>query len=70
MADDDLVSATGLALAAIAGLIERPDSVPKGEIARCLALLAESAGPDRPRQGDILRAWAQLLSAPRSANQN
>ncbi len=69
MSDDDVVSATGLALAAIAGLIERHEPVPKGELARCLTLLAENAPPDRPRQAEILQAWALLLGTLPPANQ-
>ena len=63
MIEDDIVSATGLALATIAGLIERPEPVPMGEVARCLRLLAEAASPDRPSQREILLRWVQLLEA-------
>ena len=69
LAEDDVVSATGLALALIAGLIERPEPIPRGEVSRCLALLAETAAPDSPRQGEILRIWAQLLSTSQIANE-
>lgn len=69
LAEDDVVSATGLALATIASLIERPEPVPRGEVGRCLALLAETAAPDRPRQGEILRLWAQLLNTSQIANE-
>jgi hypothetical protein len=69
LAEDDVVSATGLALATIASLIERPEPIPRGEIGRCLALLAETAAPDRPRQGEILRLWAQLLNTSQIANE-
>jgi hypothetical protein len=62
MAEDDVVSATGLALAAIAGLIERAEPIPRGEIARCLSLLAQTAPTDRPRQREILHDWAELLA--------
>jgi len=69
LAEDDIVNATGLALALIAGLIERPEPIPRGEVGRCLALLADTAAPDCPRQGDILRRWAQLLSTSQVANE-
>lgn len=59
--DEDLLTATGLALAAIAGLIERPQPVPRGELGRCLRLLAETASPERQVQKSILTAWAELL---------
>ena len=61
MPDDDIVSATGLAIAALAALLERPEPAPKGEVARCLSLLAEAAPLDRPRQKEILTDWAALL---------
>ena len=67
--DRDLVSATGLALAAISGLIERSEPVPKGEVARVLLLLAETASPDNARQSDILKRWARLLETTRIANE-
>ena len=63
MVEDDVVSATGLALAMIASLIERPEPVPRGEVARCLSLLAETASPARPGQREILLRWVQLLNA-------
>jgi hypothetical protein len=63
MVEDDIVSATGLALATIASLIERPEPVPTGEVARCLSLLAETAAPVRPGQREILLRWVQLLNA-------
>lgn len=66
---EDLASATGLALAAIAGLIERPQPTPVGEVARCLALLADTASPNRHRQASILKGWAQLLETTRTANE-
>lgn len=69
LAEDDVVSATGLALALIAGLIERPEPIPRGEVGRCLALLAETAAPDRPGQSDILRRWAELMNASQIANE-
>ncbi len=69
MDDDELASATGLALAAIVGLIERPEPVPKGEVARCLILLAESAPADRPRQREVLENWARLLRTSKAANE-
>lgn len=37
----------GLALAAIAELIERPETIPKGEVARLLTLLAETPPGNR-----------------------
>jgi len=59
MAEDDIVSATGLALATIANLVERPEPVPKGEIGRCLTLLAKTAC--RSYEGcspeEWLRSW-------------
>jgi len=60
--DPDLTSAVGLALAVVAALIERDGRVPKGEVARCLALLAENASPRRPGQREILEAWTALVS--------
>ncbi len=69
MVEDDVVSATGLALATIASLIERSEPIPRGEVGRCLVLLAEAAGPDRPRQSEILHLWAQLLSPSLIANE-
>lgn len=67
--EDDIVSATGLALATIASLIERPEPIPRGEVGRCLALMAETAAPDHPRQCEILRLWAQLLNTSQIANE-
>jgi hypothetical protein len=67
--EHDIVSATGLALATIASLIERPERVPMGEVARCLRLLADTASPDRPQQREILTRWAQLLEAAGTANE-
>lgn len=69
MIEDDIVCATGLALATIASLIERPEPIPRGEVRRCLALLAETAALDRPGQRDILRRWAELMSASQIANE-
>jgi hypothetical protein len=69
LVEDDIVSATGLALAAIANLIERPEPIPRGEVSRCLALLAETAAADRPRQSEILHLWAQLMSMSLIANE-
>jgi len=66
--DEDFVSATGLALATIAGLIERLESVPNGEVARLLTLMAQAASPDKPRQADILKRWAQFLETNQVAN--
>ena len=60
--DEALLGAIGLALAALASLIERPDPVPRGEVGRCLALLAETGAPDQARQNDILKRWSQILS--------
>jgi len=65
MAESDVISATGLALATIASLIERPEPVPAGEVARCLGLLAEAASPARPEQREILAQWARLLETAR-----
>jgi hypothetical protein len=67
MADDDVASATGLALAALVRLVERSGAAPPGEAARCLALLAEAAPPGRPRQREILEDWARLLATRRAA---
>lgn len=67
--EDDILSATGLALAAIAALIERPEPIPKGEVARILTLLASTASPERPRQQQILLGWAELLANVRPANE-
>ena len=36
MIEDDIVTATGLALATIASLIERPEPIPRAEVGRCL----------------------------------
>jgi hypothetical protein len=69
MIEDDIVSATGLALTMIASLIERPEPVPRGEVGRCLALLAETTAPDQPGQRDILRRWAELINASQIANE-
>jgi hypothetical protein len=69
MVEDDIISATGLALATIASLIERPEPIPKGEVGRCLKLLADTAAPDRPRQSEILLSWAQLLTSIGVANE-
>jgi hypothetical protein len=63
MVEDDIVSATGLALAMIVSLVERPEPVPRGEVARCLSLLAETASPNQPGQREILLRWVQLLDA-------
>jgi hypothetical protein len=67
--NEDLISATGLALATVAGLIERPEPISRGEIARLLLLLAETASPERPGQADILMRWARLLETARIANE-
>jgi hypothetical protein len=56
-------------IATIAGLIERPEPIPRGEVGRCLALLAETAAPDRPRQSEILQLWAALLNTSQIANE-
>ena len=69
MIEDDIVTATGLALATIASLIERPEPIPRGEIGRCLTLLAKTAAPDRPRQSEILQLWATLLNTSQIANE-
>jgi hypothetical protein len=66
--DADLIEATGLALAIVASLVERETPIPKGEVGRCLALLAEASGPRTPRQRQILASWAQLLSHQGAAN--
>lgn len=65
---DDLAAATGLALALIAAMIERPEAPPRGEIARYLALLADTAAPDRQAQRTILAGWAELLATRQVAN--
>lgn len=67
MSDNDLASATGLAIAAIAGLLERSGPIPKGEVARCLSLLAQAAPAERPGQTAILNDWAQLAASRSSA---
>ncbi len=67
-ADSELIEATGLALAIVASLIERGTPIPKGEVGRCLALLAEASGPRTPRQRQILASWAELLSIAGAAN--
>jgi hypothetical protein len=69
LGDAELVEATGLALAVVASLIERAAPIPKGELSRCLALLAEASGPTTPRQRQILASWAHLLSMTRIANE-
>lgn len=69
MVEDDIVSATGLALAMMASLIERPEPVSRGEVGRCLMLLAATAGPDSPRQSEILQLWATLLNTSQTANE-
>lgn len=69
LADAELVEATGLAIAIIASLVERETPVPKGEVGRCLALLADASGPRTPRQRQILSAWARLLSGTGAANE-
>ena len=68
MADEDLVTATGLALALIAKLVERAEPLPAGEVSRGLNLLAETASPERPQQRAILSAWAQLAGPSASAD--
>ena len=68
MADDDLASATGLAIAVIAHLIERHQPIPKGEVARLLSLLSKTAAPDRPRQQAVLEQWVQILTTAPIAN--
>jgi hypothetical protein len=67
--DDDLVGATGLALAVVASLIERDAPIPKGEVGRCLALIAQASADASVRQREILEAWAELLSVAGVANQ-
>ena len=67
-AADDLMGATGLALAVVAALIERETPIPKGEVGRCLALMAEAADPAAPHQREILATWAKLVSAADRAN--
>ncbi len=58
---DEFAGATGLALAVIAALIERETPIPKGEVGRCLALMAQSADPAAAKQQQLLSSWAQLL---------
>ncbi len=70
MDDEDLTSATGLAIAAIANLIERPEPIPPGEVARCLSLLAATASPDHPGQRTILADWARLLAMRHVASES
>jgi hypothetical protein len=70
MADDEIISAMGLALAVVAALIERPEPVPRGEVARCLRLLAQTASHTQPRQAEILESWAILLQTAPAANQD
>lgn len=65
-ADTELVGAMGLALAVIASLIERDTPIPRGEVGRCLALLAQASEPSAPAQREILESWAQLLSVFRA----
>ena len=67
-ADSELIEATGLALAIVASLIERGTPIPKGEVGRRLALLAEASGPRTPRQRRKLASWAELLSITGAAN--
>ena len=66
MADDQLANATGLALATIAALIERPQPIPRGELARLLTILAETA--ENPGQQHILQNWASLVGNIQVAN--
>ena len=67
--DDDLVGATGLALAVVASLIERDEPIPRGEVGRCLALIAQASAATSVRQREILEAWAELLSVAGVANE-
>ena len=65
---DELAGATGLALAVIASLLERDTPIARGEVGRCLALIAEAADPGAPKQRQILEAWAQLLTRDGAAH--
>lgn len=67
--DHDLVGATGLALAVVASLIERAEPIPKGEVGRCLALIAQASADTSVGQREILEAWAELLSVSGIANE-
>ncbi len=67
--DNELVEAMGLALATIASLIERDAPVPKGELGRCLALLAAASDASTPGQREILETWARLLALAGPANE-
>ena len=65
---DELTGATGLALAVIVSLIEGEAPIPKGEVGRYLAKMAEAANPAAPKQWQILEAWAQLLGRDGAAH--
>ncbi len=65
---DELTGATGLALAVIVSLIEGEAPIPKGEVGRYLAKMAEAADPAAPKQRQILEAWAQLLGRDGAAH--
>jgi hypothetical protein len=64
--DNELVGAMGLALAVIASLIERDAPIPKGEVGRCLSLIAQASGTSASAQREILESWARLLSVSRA----
>lgn len=67
--EHDLIGATGLALALFARLLERPEPVPRAEVAEYLALLADGASEERPGQKAILEIWAQLMASDPVANE-
>lgn len=59
--ESELVEAVGVALAVVASLIERETPIPKGEVGRCLALMA--AASDKPGQRQLLESWGELLGS-------
>ena len=64
--ESEFVEAVGVALAVVASLIERETPIPKGEVGRCLALMA--AASDKPRQREVLASWGELLGSMTAPN--
>lgn len=67
---DDLVQATGLAIALLGSLLEGARVLPKGEFSRHMANLAIVTHETTPDQGDILDQWAAMVAQISRARPN
>lgn len=66
---NDLVQATGLAIALIGSLLEGRGLLPKGEFNRHLANLGQITGETDAAQGELLDGWAAISAqASRAAH--